>query len=344
MKEVVKGWANEKRQIPRTHPLFGTFLHGAGTSFRVIVRVTDRRPGWKRFTGMGLRTSSLGARCLAEGLGTFVLVFFGCGAVHAAVLTSAQSGLWQVAIVWGVAIMVAVYVFGAISGAHINPAITVALAAWGRASWQQVLPYVLSQVAGAFVAAAALFGLFHSQLAAKESEKNVARSQWGSEITAMCYGEYFPSPAAATAEGPYRNADHEALSGQVSHATAFFAEVLGTLLLALAVFALTDGRNPGAPPGYLAPVFIGLTVAILISVIAPLTQACFNPARDFGPRLFAYLAGWGKVAIPGPNGIGFLTVYVLAPIVGAGAGGGLYERVIRPTLPVPEEQERKTPG
>ena len=291
---------------------------------------------------MGLRTSSLKARCLAEFLGTFILVFFGCGAVHAAILTGAQSGLWQVAIVWGVAIMVAVYAVGAISGAHINPAITIALAAWGKAPRSQVLPYVLSQVAGAFVAAAGLFGLFHAQLAAKEAEKHVERGQPGSEITAMCYGEYFPSPAAASAEGPYRNADHEKLAGQVSHATAFLAEVIGTLLLALAVFSLTDERNRGAPPGYLAPVFIGLTVAILISVIAPLTQACFNPARDFGPRLFACLAGWGKTAIPGPNGIGFLTVYVLAPVAGDLAGGGLYELALRPSLPVSDDNERTT--
>src|SRR5262245_48900291 len=109
---------------------------------------------------MSQRVSSLPARCVAEVLGTFILVFFGCGAVHAAVLTGAQSGLWQVAIVWGVAIMVAVYVVGAVSGSHINPAITVALAVWGRFSWRDVLPYVASQVAGAFVAAATLFAFF----------------------------------------------------------------------------------------------------------------------------------------------------------------------------------------
>jgi glycerol uptake facilitator protein len=117
--------------------------------------------------------------------------------------------------------------------------------------------------------------------------------------------------------------------------TAFAAEFIGTLLLALAVFALTDPDNRAAPPGYLAPVFIGLTVAILISVIAPLTQACFNPARDFGPRLFTALAGWGSAALPGPNGIHFLTVYIIAPIAGAAAGGGLYQRVLRPALTTP---------
>ncbi len=277
---------------------------------------------------MGAPTSSLTARCLAEVLGTFILVFFGCGAVHAAVLRDAHVGLWQVAIVWGVAIMLAVYVVGGISGAHINPAITVALAAWGRFSWADVLPYVLGQLLGAFLGAAALFALYQPFLAEKEKEKHVIRGGPGSEITAMCYGEYFPNPA-----GPYRTKDPDEVKTLVSEPVACLAEVLGTLILALVVFAVTDERNVAAPTGRLAAVFIGLAVAVLISVIAPLTQACFNPARDFGPRLFAFCAGWGKIALPGPRPTGFLTVYILSPIVGAVAGGGLYVRLLRPSLP-----------
>src|SRR5262245_500762 len=105
---------------------------------------------------MGAPTNTM-ARCLGEVIGTYILIFFGCGVVHAAVLHGAQTGIWQVAIVWGLGVMVAVYVVGAISGAHINPAITVALAAWGQFPRPQVLPYILSQLVGAFLAAATLF-------------------------------------------------------------------------------------------------------------------------------------------------------------------------------------------
>ena len=98
------------------------------------------------------------------------------------------------------------------------------------------------------------------------------------------------------------------------------------------VFAVTDERNAVAAGARPAPVFIGLAVAVLIMVIAPLTQACFDPARDFGPRLFASLAGWGRVALPG-RGTGFLTVYILAPISGAIAGGALYNFVLQPCFP-----------
>ena len=260
-------------------------------------------------------------------------MLFGCGAVHAAVLTGAQSGLWQVAIVWGVAIMLAIYSVGGVSGAHINPAMTIALAVWQRCSWRCVGPYIAAQLAGAFVGAAVLCFLFGGFLSAKEAEKGVTRGQPGSEVTAMCYGEFAPNPGSiASAPGPYSAEAHERLKSAVPWRVAFGAEVLGTLVLAFVVFAVTDERNHGGPLKQTAPVFIGLTVSALISILAPLTQACFNPARDFGPRLFSYFAGWGEIAWPLGTNWNWLTIYIIAPIVGAVLGAGLYERLIRPSL------------
>ena len=271
---------------------------------------------------------------IAEFLGTFLLIFFGCGAVHAAVLTGAQSGLWQVAIVWGVAIMLAIYAVGAVSGAHINPAMTIASMIWRGFPKSRVIPYVVAQVAGAFVAAAALFVLFEPHIAAREAAKGVTRGEAGSEMTAMCYGEYFPAPGSIGAgEGPYSPEAHLQLTSLMSPGRAFFAEFLGTAILAFVVFAATDSRNPGAPISSNAPVFIGLTVSVLISVIAPLTQACFNPARDFGPRLFASMAGWGSIALPGLNDLNWLWVYIVAPTAGAIVGAGFYDFLIRPAHP-----------
>jgi glycerol uptake facilitator protein len=275
----------------------------------------------------------------AEVLGTFLLILFGCGAVHSAVLTGAQAGLWQVAIVWGVAIMLAAYVCGGISGAHINPAITVALALWGRFDWSRVPAYILAQLCGAMLAASALFLIYGPLLTKKEQDKKVRRGEMGSIVTAMCYGEYYPAPGGLSSDKKAFEAnDWTEISRTVPFHVAFVAEILGTAVLALVVFAVTDPRNQSGPPPALAPVFIGLCVAILISIIAPLTQACFNPARDFGPRLFAYFAGWGEAAIPGANGHGFFTVYILAPTIGAIAGGGLYERILRNFLPEAKEK------
>lgn len=261
--------------------------------------------------------------CLAELLGTFILVFFGLGAVHAAVLTDAQTGIWQVAIVWGIAIALAIYTAGAVSGAHINPAITIAFLLFRKFPPGKVPAYIASQLLGAFLAAATLHVIFGGLINEFETAHQVQRGQAGSERSAMLYGCYFPNPAVAQ----QKNWPSDVLSAP----QAFAAEAVGTAFLGLFVFALTDPRNPGGSGRHLAPLFIGLTVSIIISVAGPLTQAGLNPARDFGPRLFTYLAGWGSIAIPGPRN-DFFAVYILAPILGAILGAMIYHYLIRPGL------------
>jgi glycerol uptake facilitator protein len=278
---------------------------------------------------------------LAEALGTFILVLFGCGAVHSSVLTGSQSGLWQVAIVWGMGVALAAYSVGGVSGAHINPAMTIAQAVWGRFSWSLVGPYIAVQVAGAFVAAAALYAIYSPSIDKKHEKMGVKKGELGSIVTASCYGEFYPAPGGAlTAEGRWSEPEWQVFQARAGFKEAFIAEVLCTAVLAVVVFAVSDKRNTAAPASYLAPLVIGLTVAALISIIAPLTQCCLNPARDFGPRLFTYFAGWGSAALPGPNGHGFFTVYILAPIVGAIVGGGIYDWLIQPAFnsaPNPEK-------
>ncbi|MEI6518921.1 MAG: MIP/aquaporin family protein [bacterium] len=265
--------------------------------------------------------SEIFRQCVAEVLGTFILVFFGVGSVHAAVITGAQVGLWQVAVVWGIGIALAIYATSAISGAHLNPAITLSLAVYRNFSWRKVAPYIISQFIGAVLAALVLFCVFHNLIAAFEASKNLIRGGTGSELSGMVYGEYFPNPVMISSTPALAT---------VTMPLAMFAEMLGTAMLAFIIFAVTDNNNPGRPASNLAPLFIGLTVSLLISLLAPISQAGFNPARDFGPRLVAYFAGWGSVAIPGPQG-GFFTVYILSPIIGAIIGGGLYQFILRLT-------------
>lgn len=269
------------------------------------------------------RRLGVGREYAGEIVGTFILVFFGVGSVQAAVLTGAQAGVWQVGVVWGVAIALAIYATSALSGAHINPAITLAFAVFRQFPKRKIPGYFLSQLVGAFLAATVLYALFGHALEAFEAARGIVRGQPGSERSAMVFGEYFPNPCLAEARSW--------TAAAVAHWQAMLAEGIGTAFLAFFVFAVTDSRNPNGPGPRLAPVFIGLTVAIVISVIAPLTQAGLNPARDFGPRLFAYFAGWGEVAIPGPRG-GFFTVYILAPIFGALTGAAAYEGLVRPGM------------
>src|SRR5882762_6924297 len=129
---------------------------------------------------------------VGEFFGTFLLVFFGCGSVAVAVLTGAQVGVFQVAIVWGLGIATAIYLTGSLSGAHLNPAVTCALATCGNFPVHWILPYVAAQFAGAFAAAAVLHGVFHGSLEAYEAAHAIVRGASGSEASAMIFGEFFP--------------------------------------------------------------------------------------------------------------------------------------------------------
>lgn len=256
---------------------------------------------------------------IGEFFGTFLLVFFGCGSVSAAVATGAQVGVFQVAIVWGIGIATAIYLTGSLSSAHLNPAVTIASAAWSRFPLRLVVPYIFVQMLGAFAAAALLYSLFSGSLAAYETKHGIVRGQPGSEATAMVFGEYFPNPGGKPLDNAAR--------ATMSPGAAFAAEVVGTAILLLVIFCATDDRN-AARPQILTAATIGLTVTILISLLGPLTMACFNPARDLGPRIFSSLAGWRSVPFQ-TNGWGWLTVYIVAPIVGGLLGGAIYRVFFR---------------
>ena len=273
---------------------------------------------------MESKRSLVPAWFVGEFLGTLLLVFFGCGSVAAAVLLGAQVGIFQVAIVWGLGVAVAIHLTAALSGAHLNPAVTLAMAVWNGFPWRRVLPYALAQMLGAFAAAALVFLLFAGSLRAFEAKHGITRGAPGSEASAMVFGEFFPSPGGR----PFDDAANE----RVSLPTAFAAEAIATAILLLVILGATDAAN-SARPQILAAAMIGLTVTLLISVIGPLTMAGLNPARDLGPRLFSALAGWGSVPFTA-NGHGWLTVYVLGPVAGALAGGGLWRAFLRPAYRV----------
>ena len=261
--------------------------------------------------------------CVGEVIGTFLLVLFGTGAVASAVLTGALTGLWQVAVVWGFGVTLAIYATAAVSGAHLNPAVTLALAIFRSEDFPRgrVLPYWGAQLLGAVLAGAVVLAVFNPFIDRFNAEHSLTRGGAGSEASAMIFGEYFPNPALFGTD--------EAARGLVSPLAAFGVEAFGTGILVLMIFALTDPRNRAAP-GALAPFFIGFAVAVLISLFAPITQGGWNPARDFGPRLVAFLAGWGEVAIPGPRG-GFW-VYIAGPLIGGPVGAAAYDYLIRPML------------
>lgn len=202
-------------------------------------------------------TSSLMRRLVAEVIGTAVLVVFGVGTVLAAVTvgegTLDYAGIGFISLGFAIAVAVAVYAFLAVSGAHINPAVTFALAITRRFPWAEVVPYALAQFLGAAVGSLLLVASFGTQAV-----------DLGGGATALGDG--------------------------VSYGQGIVAEVLGTFLLMLAVMAVAVDQR--APKGW-AGLIIGLAVASAILVIAPLTGGSLNPARTFGPNLVQSLFGGG---------------------------------------------------
>jgi glycerol uptake facilitator protein len=257
---------------------------------------------------------------VGEFVGTFLLVFFGCGSVATAVLTGAEIGVFQVAIVWGLGIALAIHLTASLSGAHLNPAVTLAMGAWRGFPRQRIIPYIGVQLVAAFVASFVLYIIFTDVLTQFEARGHLQRGAPGSEASAMIFGEYFPSPGGKPLVA--------APAGVLPPLSVFAAETIGTAVLLLVICGLTDERNRSRPTE-LAPLAIGLTITVLISLLGPLTMACFNPARDLGPRLFSACAGWGALPFE-VNGWGWLTVYIVAPILGGWLGAGFYTVALAP--------------
>ena len=238
------------------------------------------------------------------------------------VLFNAHQGLLQIALIWGIGVSLAIYATRYLSCAHLNPAVTLAMLTSKRMGIKRVPTYLTAQFLGAFFAGVILYILFKPSIVAYEMTNNIIRGSTQSVQVAKMFGEYYQQQGSIAV---------------ISMPLAMVAEAFGTFLLVLMIFSLTEGCNLGRPDNNLAPIFIGLTLTSIICLIAPLTQAGLNPARDLGPRLVAWIFGWGSAAFPDRAG-GFLFVYIIAPIVGGQAAGFMFTRVLEPLMNSTDEQ------
>jgi glycerol uptake facilitator protein len=284
----------------------------------------ERRP----ILPLGFRRG-LGGELWAEFFGTFVLICFGDGVVAMlwALIGSGRtaagntavpfnsSGDWLL-ITWGWALAVcfAVYTVGGVTGAHINPAITLGSAIRKALPWNKVVPYWVAQVLGAFVGAALVFLVYNNAINHYDQVNHIVKGQPDSLATYSTFAT-FPAGYFHTVLGPLVD------------------QIVGTFFLALFVFAVTDEFN--MPVGSnMTPWIVGMIVmAIGISFGANAGYA-INPARDFGPRLFAWAAGWGKLAMPGnyPNISDYFWVPIVGPLLGGGLAALFYDYFIQDIL------------
>lgn len=234
-----------------------------------------------------------------EFVGTLVLVLFGCGAVASAVLFDAFHSLLEVAVIWGGGVAIAIFTVRNICPAHLNPAVSIGMCLAHKLSIRKLPLYVLSQVLGAFCASLIIYLIFKDSIVIFESANGIVRGSAESFQSAMMFGEYFPNPGFNDAV-------------KISPLGAGVLEGFGTFILVFVIFRLTEKETQ---INNATPILIGLTVTLLICLIAPFTQGGFNPARDFAPRVVAYFAGWRTAAFP-TYPLSFLTVYIIGPCLG----------------------------
>ncbi|MCE9500110.1 MAG: MIP family channel protein [Leptospira sp.] len=236
-----------------------------------------------------------------EFFGTFILILFGDGVVAMVVLFglgSYETITWG----WGLAVIFGIYVSAKISGAHLNPAVTLALALKRNFPWKKVIPYSVAQIAGAFMGAALLYFNYHEAFAHFESSSSIVRGNLESLKTAGIFATY---PATF-----------------VSNFGAFVDQVVGTSLLVILIFAVTDERNQSNEINR-APFIIGLTVVAIGMSFGGNAGYAINPARDFGPRLLSYFAGWGQLVFTAREY--YFCIPIVAPLLGGLAGAFLYD-------------------
>jgi len=262
---------------------------------------------------------------VAEFFGTFVIIAFGCGVVAMTVAALPESGRGDTGLAsagdwlliswgWGFAVAFAVYVAGGVSGAHLNPAVTLAQAVSRGFPWKKVPSFWAAQVFGAFVGAALVYFNYHDAISAFEVSEKITR---GTSESAASFGIFGTTPA------PYFD----------SWFGPFADQVIGTAFLVAFIFAVTDEFNAPVKAN-LAPLIVGfIVVAVGISFGANAGYA-INPARDLGPRILAFFEGWKEVAIPGDYGKvnSYMWIPIVGPLVGGVLGGVIYDKLIRDVL------------
>ena len=248
---------------------------------------------------------------ISEAVATFIILAFGDSVAGMYFLYDPSpyaQAYWGVCIAWGLAVTLAIYTTGSVSGCHANPAVTLALAIYRKFPWKKVLPFWLAQLVGAFLGAAVVYLMFSPVIDQFNLAHHLARSSGGAA------GVFFTHPGLA-----------------ISSTHAFIDQVIQTGFLVFGIFAITEQFNEMAPKANGGALIIGLLVALIGASMGYLEAWPLNPARDFGPRLFCFFAGWGSSAFPSPDG--YWWVPILAPLLGAVAGGGAYQLLILPFLP-----------
>ncbi|AHG60077.1 MIP/aquaporin family protein [Buchnera aphidicola] len=257
------------------------------------------------------RKKNIIKQCFVEFFGTGLIIFFGTGCVAATKLTDVHFNQFEISCIWGLGVSISIYFSSSISGAHLNPAITIFLWLSSEFHKRKVLPYIISQIFGSFIFTMLIYSLYYNSLISFENQNNITIGTKDSLNLASIFCVY-------------PNCNNSFIRNSI-------IEIFTAALFMIILSQFNNKKNSKfLYPTFIAPILIGILVFMINLLISPLNNISLNPARDLGPKIFLSLTGWGMFSFTGGNNnFLYLLIPIIGPILGVNLGGWMHKIIIK---------------
>lgn len=249
-------------------------------------------------------------QCIVEFLGTGLIIFFGIGCLATSKLTNFHFNQYEMSIIWGCAVSFSIYLSISISGAHLNPAITIFFCVFYKFNKKKVIPYIFSQTLGAFFFTTIIYYIYYDLFIFFEYQHHIIRGTEDSLQLAKIFCIY-----------PEKN---------YIFINDFLMKIIIAIIFIIALMRINDKKNFAIQKKFI-PCLIGILVTIINISLGSLSNIALNPAHDLGPRIFLSLIGWGRIAFTGLSNSNFpyFLIPTITPILGINLGGWIYKKFIK---------------
>ncbi|CAL4322187.1 MIP/aquaporin family protein [Buchnera aphidicola] len=247
-------------------------------------------------------------QCLAEFFGTGLIILFGLNATVLSKLSNYNINYLDISIIWSIGVSISIYSSLFISGAHLNPAITIFLWSISEFNKKKVLPYIFSQILGSFFFTMIIYCIYRNILIVFERTHKIVRGTQESLDLASIFCVY---PKINTL-----------------FLYDFIAEVMTSIIFMIVIMLLRHKKKYLLTYSYLSPILVGILIFFINISIGSYYNITLNPARDIGPRVFLSFIGWGSLSFTGGTNIPYFFIPLLGPIIGINIGGWLYKKLI----------------
>ncbi|XBC44139.1 MAG: MIP/aquaporin family protein [Buchnera aphidicola (Schlechtendalia peitan)] len=244
-------------------------------------------------------------QCISEFLGTGLIIFISSTCAASSKLTNSLTSSWEISCILGIGTCIAIYASLFISGAHLNPIVTLVFFLLFNFNQKKVIPYIIFQILGSFLASSIVYKLYYNVLIQFECQQKILRGSIESVSSASIFS-FFPNK-------------------NVSIVKIFILEFIATFIFMSIIISIRKNENFFYFKNILTPIFIGMLVCIINIIISPWTSFTLNPAHDIGSRIFICLLGWGKIAFTGGISMSYFIIPILGTILGSIASVYFYK-------------------